>query len=355
MVGHQQHAALGRDVLAAPRTGSARRASPSGRRRPRRTRSRSRASPAARTPPLDDRPEPAVWPATRPRMPPACRAARPVPRRSRCTAMVARWSGEIPTAAWTSSFRSSRWTRPSPGCAARPTAAWANRPRTPGWRWPWPTTRWPRRGPPGGCGGCSWSAPTRWWRPSWPRVGVEVVPDGPAAGLNARLRAAAPACCGSATRRGAVGALQADLPALRPAELDAAVRPRWRSPAARGGRSCADAGGHRHHAAARRARRAAASRGSGSARRAAHARLGRAPAGRRLAGPAPRRRHRRRSARAPPNWASARTPVRAGAEPALLTRDLGDRDVAEFTRMSERPARSLPTSGGSQSPTWVTT
>ncbi len=53
-------------------------------------------------------------------------------------------------------------------------------------------------------------------------VGVEVVPDGAAVGLNAAyalgsdlLRHRDPAA--------AVGALQADLPALRPAELDAAV------------------------------------------------------------------------------------------------------------------------------------
>jgi 2-phospho-L-lactate guanylyltransferase len=53
-------------------------------------------------------------------------------------------------------------------------------------------------------------------------LGVEVVPDGPLGGLNrayahgaALLRARDPGC--------AVGALQADLPALRPSELDAAV------------------------------------------------------------------------------------------------------------------------------------
>jgi 2-phospho-L-lactate/phosphoenolpyruvate guanylyltransferase len=53
-------------------------------------------------------------------------------------------------------------------------------------------------------------------------VGVEVVPDGAVPGLNAayaggaaRLREQDPAA--------AVGALQADLPALRPAELDAAI------------------------------------------------------------------------------------------------------------------------------------
>lgn len=53
--------------------------------------------------------------------------------------------------------------------------------------------------------------------------GVEVIPDEPAAGLNAALR------YGEAVLRGAdpavaVGALQADLPALRPEELDRSVR-----------------------------------------------------------------------------------------------------------------------------------
>ncbi len=53
--------------------------------------------------------------------------------------------------------------------------------------------------------------------------GVEAIPDEPAAGLNPALR------YGEAVLRGAdpsatVGALQADLPALRPAELDCAVR-----------------------------------------------------------------------------------------------------------------------------------
>lgn len=52
--------------------------------------------------------------------------------------------------------------------------------------------------------------------------GVRTCPDAPAAGLNAALRHGAE----HALRRGArrVGALQADLPALRPAELDAALR-----------------------------------------------------------------------------------------------------------------------------------
>jgi 2-phospho-L-lactate/phosphoenolpyruvate guanylyltransferase len=68
-------------------------------------------------------------------------------------------------------------------------------------------------------------------------IGVEVVADGPEPGLNAAythgaalLRGRDPGC--------AVGALQADLPALRPAELDAALA------AFRGARAfCADADG----------------------------------------------------------------------------------------------------------------
>lgn len=50
-------------------------------------------------------------------------------------------------------------------------------------------------------------------------VGVEVVPDGPVPGLNEAYRHGA-RLLGSA---GPVAALQADLPALRPAELDAAL------------------------------------------------------------------------------------------------------------------------------------
>ncbi len=70
-------------------------------------------------------------------------------------------------------------------------------------------------------------------------LGVEVLPDGPLGGLNpaylhgaALLRARDPGC--------AVGALQADLPALRPAELGAAIEAALRL----GGRAfCADADG----------------------------------------------------------------------------------------------------------------
>lgn len=71
-------------------------------------------------------------------------------------------------------------------------------------------------------------------------VGVEVVPDGPVSGLNAAydlgaglLRARHPDAL--------VGALQADLPALRPAELDAAITAFAGSGADRG--FCADADG----------------------------------------------------------------------------------------------------------------
>jgi 2-phospho-L-lactate guanylyltransferase len=71
-------------------------------------------------------------------------------------------------------------------------------------------------------------------------AGVEVVPDGPVGGLNAAyahgaalLRGCDPLC--------AVGALQADLPALRPEELDAAIGSALAAP---GGRAfCADAEG----------------------------------------------------------------------------------------------------------------
>lgn len=68
-------------------------------------------------------------------------------------------------------------------------------------------------------------------------VGVEVVPDGPEPGLNAAYAHGA-AVLRARTPDAAVGALQADLPALRPAELDAALA------AFTGGRAfCADAGG----------------------------------------------------------------------------------------------------------------
>jgi 2-phospho-L-lactate guanylyltransferase len=53
-------------------------------------------------------------------------------------------------------------------------------------------------------------------------VGVEVVPDGPVPGLNAAYERGA-ALLRDRDPAAAVGALQADLPALRPAELDAAV------------------------------------------------------------------------------------------------------------------------------------
>jgi 2-phospho-L-lactate/phosphoenolpyruvate guanylyltransferase len=53
-------------------------------------------------------------------------------------------------------------------------------------------------------------------------AGVRVVPDTPQAGLNAALRHGAEVLGGDG-RGGTVGALQADLPALRPAELGAAL------------------------------------------------------------------------------------------------------------------------------------
>lgn len=68
-------------------------------------------------------------------------------------------------------------------------------------------------------------------------VGVEVVPDGPEPGLNAAYIHGA-ALLRARTPGGPVGALHADLPALRPAELDAALA------AFTGGRAfCADAEG----------------------------------------------------------------------------------------------------------------
>lgn len=69
-------------------------------------------------------------------------------------------------------------------------------------------------------------------------IGVEVVPDGPVPGLNAAYAHGA-ALLRARRPDGPVGALQADLPALRPAELDAAI-----AAAPRVGRAfCADAGG----------------------------------------------------------------------------------------------------------------
>lgn len=68
-------------------------------------------------------------------------------------------------------------------------------------------------------------------------VGVEVVPDGPEPGLNAAYAHGA-ALLRARTPDTAVGALQADLPALRASELDAALA------AFTGDRAfCADAGG----------------------------------------------------------------------------------------------------------------
>ncbi|MGH3940247.1 MAG: 2-phospho-L-lactate guanylyltransferase [Pseudonocardiaceae bacterium] len=55
------------------------------------------------------------------------------------------------------------------------------------------------------------------------RDGVEVIEDEPAAGLNPALRYGE-AVLRATNPAAAIGALQADLPALRPAELDCAVR-----------------------------------------------------------------------------------------------------------------------------------
>lgn len=70
--------------------------------------------------------------------------------------------------------------------------------------------------------------------------GVEVVPDGPVPGLNAAYERGA-ALLRARDPLAAVGALQADLPALRPEELDAAVAAFRASGARRA--FCADADG----------------------------------------------------------------------------------------------------------------
>lgn len=70
--------------------------------------------------------------------------------------------------------------------------------------------------------------------------GVETIPDEPATGLNAAVRHGA-AVLGTAHPAAAVAALQGDLPALRPEELDCALR----DGLAAGGRVfCADRSGH---------------------------------------------------------------------------------------------------------------
>jgi 2-phospho-L-lactate guanylyltransferase len=75
-------------------------------------------------------------------------------------------------------------------------------------------------------------------------VGVEVVPDGAVPGLNAAYAGGA-ALLREHDPAAAVGALQADLPALRPAELDGAIAAAARLFAAgRAGRAfCSDADG----------------------------------------------------------------------------------------------------------------
>ena len=89
-----------------------------------------------------------------------------------------------------------------------------------------------------------------------------VLPDEPDAGLNPALAHGAAVATRRLPRDG-VALLSADLPALRPAELDAAL--------AAGGRRygaafVADAARHRDHAAGRRARPAGARRGTAGPR-----------------------------------------------------------------------------------------
>lgn len=73
--------------------------------------------------------------------------------------------------------------------------------------------------------------------------GVAVAPDGPVPGLNAALEHGS-RLLRAEDPRAAVGALQADLPALRPADLDAAVDQALALFAAGAGRAfCADAAG----------------------------------------------------------------------------------------------------------------
>ena len=121
-------------------------------------------------------------------------------------------------------------------------------------------------------------------------IGVEVAPD-VGGGLNAALRHGA-ALLRADDPGAPVGALQADLPALRPEELDDAVATAGRSCwPARGRAFCADADGTGTTlllaAAGARARPAVRGRLRGAAPRVRGRR-----ARRRVAGPASRRRHR---------------------------------------------------------------
>ena len=254
-----------RDVLAGPRTATGRRASPSGRRRPRRTRSRSHPSPAS----------PASS-ASRLRPITAGESSRAGRRGSttghRWQAMEC-YHGECAhDRRWTSSSRSSRWQRPRPGCAERPTAASATRPRTPGSRSRSPSTRSPRRGRPAGCARLLVVTADRGGRGRAGGVGRRGVPTTRWSGPERRLRPRRRGSCASATRARAVGALQADLPALRPAELDAAIAAALATGAP--GRSRRRRG-HRHDVPARRGRDARSSRGSAADRPTGTARPGR--------------------------------------------------------------------------------
>ena len=166
--------------------------------------------------------------------------------------------------------------------------------------------------------------------------GIEVADD-PLVGLNAAYDRGA-RLLRERDPRTAVGALQADLPALRPAELDAAI-----AAALATGRQGVHGRrrGHRHdvpprgagHGAGapvrRRIGRAAPRVGGGSARRG-------------VAEPAPRRRHPRRSCRR--RDASAWAPTPAPRWP-----------VCDFTQLS-RPVRGAHRRrGGTESPPWVMT
>ncbi len=185
-------------------------------------------------------------------------------------------------------------------------------------------------------------------------VGVEVVPDVPgAAGLNAAYALGA-----ELLRQRDPGARSArcrpTCPRCAPAELDAADRaPRWTSSTpARGGPSCPDAAGTGTTLADQRARRCRWIRASGSAPRTGTARSG----AHRLAGDWPGLRRDvdtgGRPARGGRARVSARTPVRAGAEPALLTAHAATSRANSLG--CRATARALADLGGSQSPTWVT-
>ena len=169
---------------------------------------------------------------------------------------------------------------------------------------------------------CSSSSPIRRSRRSWRAVGVEVVPDARARPQR-RARAAARSCCASGDPGAVVGALQADLPALRPAELDAALGAAAalfdarRAPCVLRRRA-----GRRDDAAARRPGRRARSALRRRVGRRAHRASGAVAAGRRLAGPAPRRRHLRRprrGRRARPRPHTACWPAGAASAPASTT------------------------------------